>query len=138
MMRSFQTNRRFLFKKQTEKECVSDHPWRKTVDNNEWANTLVKQLWPKCQTHLRQLLQQVEDDRKMKERLRGYNIKSVRFVSVSLGEVAPTLTGLKVASSKPGSLDEIVLEVSGVHYAGDMTITTEIELDSETWGRSAY
>ena len=83
---------------------------------HEWANELVKQLWPKCQSHLRQLLQQVEEDPNMKERLRGYNVRSVKFISASLGQVPPTLSGVKVTSSKTTSLDEIVVEVSKMLY----------------------
>ena len=83
---------------------------------HEWANELVKQLWPKCQSHLRQLLQQVEEDPNMKERLRGYNVRSVKFISASLGQVPPTLSGVKVTSSKTTSLDEIVVEVSRMLY----------------------
>ena len=108
------------------------HPDRQRT---EWANEFVQQLWPHCEVYVKQLLKQVENDQTLQERLAGYNVKSLKFTSISLGQISPSFSGIKVHSSTASLIrkDEIVVELS-VTYAGDLSIEADIELDAEFFG----
>ena len=126
---------RFWFtRKEEPKTDIKDLPgnlpdWvlNPDVHRSEWTNTVIKQLWPHFEEHVKQILRSVETDAELKKRLEGYHIKAVRFPHVSLGKIPPRLSGVKVHSSTFSSVqrDEIILDLS-MQYAGDLRIEMEV------------
>ena len=126
---------RFWFtRKEEPKTDIKDLPgnlpdWvlNPDVHRSEWTNTVIKQLWPHFEEHVKQILRSVETDAELKKRLEGYHIKAVRFPHVSLGKIPPRLSGVKVHSSTFSSVqrDEIILDLS-MQYAGDLKIEMEV------------
>lgn len=94
----------------------------------EWVNVVLAQLWPYLETLLRNTLQNIEDDQRLKERLQGYHIKTLRFPNANLGKIPPRLSGIKFHEAT--HRDEAILDLS-LEYAGDLSILMEATLINE-------
>ncbi len=95
------------------------------AQRSEWTNVVLRQLWPHCQQLLRQTLRNVETDSQIKETLRGFRVASLKFPQVSLGKVAPKLSGVKVHRVIRRS--EIILDAH-VQYFGDLHVRAEVTM----------
>ena len=65
----------------------------------EWANVIVRLLWPHLEEYLRATLRTLEADDDLRRRLRGYHVRRLAFPRASLGLVPPKLSGVKVVTS---------------------------------------
>jgi hypothetical protein len=98
------------------------------MERAEWINTILAQVWPYLDSFLKQVLKNVEEDSRLRERLSGYHIKSLRFPHVSLGRVPPRLGGIKFHEA--AHRDEAIVDIN-VQYAGDLVIMMEAVLLDE-------
>ena len=90
----------------------------------EWANSLLRQLWPSLNEVIRRTLSDIEEDRRT---LEGVGLRSLRFPDATLGSSVPRLTGVKVHRWPGGSASgrrEVVMDLA-VSYYGDTLVSVE-------------
>ena len=98
------------------------------VQRTEFINLILLQLWPYLDKYLRNTLIKIENDEVLRERLHGYQVKSIRFPTVDLGKVPPRIHGIKFHQAS--GRDEAILDLTIV-YAGDLSIMVEAALINE-------
>ena len=98
------------------------------MQRTEFINLILLQLWPYLDKYLRNTLIKIENDEVLRERLHGYQVKSIRFPTVDLGKVPPRIHGIKFHQAS--GRDEAILDLTIV-YAGDLSIMVEAALINE-------
>lgn len=91
------------------------------VENAEWLNKVIAQMWPFISTMVRDILKnQVEQEVQKKMPTGVPLLKSFKFHEADLGNHPLTIGGIKVYKEHVRS-DEIVMDVC-LNYAGDLEI----------------
>lgn len=90
----------------------------------EWINTILEMLWPNLGLLVREVIYGVVEP-EIQKALEQYGINGFSFEKVSLGEIPPRITGVKVHEKK-SIRNQIIIDVD-LLYTSDCDLTISVK-----------
>merc|ERR1719376_130753 len=113
------TNEKTMIETRIRPEDLPSWVYFPDKERAEWMNSILQQLWPNVGNYTRKVIAESVEPA-VRTALEDYNLKGFKFEKVSLGQVPPRVTGIKVYD-KNTDRNEIIIDTDLI-FASDCDI----------------